>query len=407
MTKKSILLSLAVAGWSLSLQAQTVSDFELSLPSSDTSYLETLSADGQYPFTSGNVTLTGNIQYGGTYRTWFNYSNRTDSTTESWTNMWSAFPAMGYNSSTYAIAYLEADYPNNPNRTHEHGAQLLGAARGHHIIGAYFTTTTYANLYIKEYYQQGDYLKLTVKGYNNNQPTNTVEITLADYTASGLEILNNWTWVDLMDLGAVDSITFQMTSTDDYTPFYFAMDNFTTSDGVCPAVTAFAASETSGNKAMLTWQGSNTSMISRYEVAVDQSNTNEPASSTVTYPVALTEFEAVDLTPNTDYVAHIRTVCVEGASEWQKLNFNSGALGIRAIATLDINIYPNPSGGLVHIQYPASKISSIELLSIDGKSIMQQSFTNQIDLSGLGNGNYILKLRDTDGNVAQKIISKL
>ncbi len=407
MTKKSILLFLAVAGWSLSIQAQTVSDFELSLPSSDTSYLETLSADGNYPFTSGNVTLTGSIQYGGTYRTWFNYSNRTDSTTEGWTNMWSAFPATGYNSSNYAIAYLETDYPNNPNQTYEHGAQLLGNARGHHITGAYFTTTTYTNLYIKEYYQQGDHLKLIVKGYNNNQPTGNVEITMAEYTASGLEIINDWTWVELVDLGAVDSITFQMTSTDDYTPFYFAMDNFTTSDGVCPEVTAFTAAETSGNKARLTWQSSNTALVSRYEVAVDQSNTNEPASSTVIYPVALTEFDAVDLTPNTDYVAHIRTVCVEGKSAWQKLNFNSGALGIRAIATLDINIYPNPSNGLVHIQYPAAKISSIELLSIDGKSIMQQSFTNQIDLSGLGNGNYILKLRDTDGNIAQKIISKL
>lgn len=406
MTKKSILLSFAVAAWSCSVLAQTVSDFELPLPGSDTSYLETFSTDGNYPFTSGNLRLTGNIQFGGTYRSQFNYSNRTDDTTAGWTNMWSAFPASGYNSTNYAIAYLDTDL-NNFNQTNEYGVQLLGNARGHYITGAYFTTNTYANLYIKENYRQGDFLKMTIRGYNNSQFTNSVEITLANYTTSGLEIFNDWQWSDLTDLGAVDSITFQMNSSDGSTPFYFAMDNFTTADGVCPEVTAFAASETTGSKAKLTWQSNNSALITRFEVAVDESDTDAPASSTITFPVTLNEFEALDLTPNTNYVAHIRTICLDGTSNWQKLNFNSGALGIRNIQALDINIYPNPSNGMVYIQYPATKISSIELISIEGKILIQKSFTSQIDLSELGNGNYILKLEDTDGNIAQKVISKL
>lgn len=407
MTNKSILLSLAVAAWAFSVQAQTVSDFELPLPGTDTSYLETFSTDGEYPFTSGNLKLTGAVQYGGGYRTQFNYSNRTDNITPGWTNMWAAFPAGGYNSATYATAYLDTDL-NNFNQTNEYGVQLLGSARGHHIIGAYFTTNTYTNLYVKDNYGQGDFLKLIVRGYLNNASTSSVEVMLANYTASGLELYNDWEWTDLTELGQVDSITFQLSSSDATTPFYFSMDNFTTSDGVCPEVTAFTAAATTGSKTKLTWQSTNVSMISRFEIAVDQSNTDAPASSTIAFPVAasLNEFEALDLTPNTDYVAHIRTICLDGTSNWQKLNFNSGALSIRNITTLDIKVYPNPSNGLVNIQYPAARISSIELISIDGKSLLHNSFTNQIDLSDLAGGNYILKLRDIDGNIAQKIISK-
>ena len=43
--------------------------------------------------------------------------------------------------------------------------------------------------------------------------------------------INQWTWVDLSELGEIDAITFSMSSSDESngymnTPAYFAMDNF-------------------------------------------------------------------------------------------------------------------------------------------------------------------------------------
>jgi hypothetical protein len=87
-----------------------------------------------------------------------------------------------------------------------------------------------------------DYFLLTVKGFNNGvAKSDTVNFYLADFRFSDNNqdyILDTWAWVNLQSLGDVDSLTFRLSSTDNdplygmNTPSFFALDNFTTSDGV-------------------------------------------------------------------------------------------------------------------------------------------------------------------------------
>jgi hypothetical protein len=84
------------------------------------------------------------------------------------------------------------------------------------------------------HFQASDWFKLTVRGYLNGQQTaGSVDFMLAD---TGNRIVNTWQWVDLSALGNVDSLTFDLSSSDTVggfgmnNPSYFAMDNLTTSE---------------------------------------------------------------------------------------------------------------------------------------------------------------------------------
>lgn len=73
-----------------------------------------------------------------------------------------------------------------------------------------------------------DYLYLYINGVKDGKVTGTVTVTLA----KGKDILDTWETVDLTSLGDVNSIYFQMKSSDSSemygmnTPAYFCLDNF-------------------------------------------------------------------------------------------------------------------------------------------------------------------------------------
>ena len=69
-------------------------------------------------------------------------------------------------------------------------------------------------------------------------------------------------------------------------------------------------------------------------------------------------------------------------------------------------IYPNPSTGMVYIQYPEPV--QISISSMDGRMMLQQPSTTQIDISALATGVYIITLQDKEGNriCAEKLIKQ-
>lgn len=74
---------------------------------------------------------------------------------------------------------------------------------------------------------EDDWFKLTITGLKNKTAVGTVDF----YLANDGKYVNEWTYVDLSELGEIEAITFGLTSTDngDYgmnTPTYFCMDNF-------------------------------------------------------------------------------------------------------------------------------------------------------------------------------------
>ncbi len=86
--------------------------------------------------------------------------------------------------------------------------------------------------------------------------------------------------------------------------------------------------------------------------------------------------------------------------------------GLTAIDELnsatDIEIYPNPSNGVVYISYPKGNttIDKIELYSLSGKKISEFKTPNYIDLTDFPKGVYFIKIcGNIEGhNVIRKIV---
>jgi hypothetical protein len=177
--------------------------------------------------------------FGGYWSHGFAPSTKKDKVTPGFGNQYSAITGSGYNSNTYAISYGES------------GIKLKGKAAGKVVNGFYITNTTYAYFSMKDGDAFGkkfggptgndpDFFYLTVKGFLNGVKKNdSVNFYLADFRFSDNTkdyILSEWAWVNLAPLGNVDSLSFQLHSSDVgqfgmNTPAYFAMDNFTFNDG--------------------------------------------------------------------------------------------------------------------------------------------------------------------------------
>lgn len=215
------------------LIAQTVADFEEYnlLPES---FLN--GEDGSGGFSSGDIFLPNN--YTAEWMTWSGWaiSNTTDVTTPGYLNQYSAIAGGGFDGSAhYAVTYA---YGNN-------NIILQGDAAGQPVSGLYITNSTYAYLSMldgdaisKKFGgitgNDPDYFLLTIKAYfNGNLSSDSVNFYLADYRYSNNSqdyIIDEWTWVGLSSLGAVDSLTFTLTSSDVgqfgiNTPTYFCIDN--------------------------------------------------------------------------------------------------------------------------------------------------------------------------------------
>ncbi len=227
------------------LTAQTISDFE-NLPLPADSYWNGSDASGS--FTSGNATFTNKFtDWGGGFTSWsgFSYSNKRDTLTQSYTNEFSAITALGFNSSEkYGVCYVSA-YDPFPR------IRLNGMAKGDTVSGFFITNSTYAYLSMKNGGAPAkkfggvdgtdpDWFVLAIYGYKDGiKKADSVLFYLADFrfSSSAMDyIIKDWHWVDLTSLGELDSLEFNLFSSDTAggfginNPTYFCMDNFTTAD---------------------------------------------------------------------------------------------------------------------------------------------------------------------------------
>ena len=232
----TILFSALVLG--TAAQAQTVATFDdLLLSKPDTSYINYSASGSDVGFNDGlaHFPTVYDTSFGGIWN-YCSYSNWTDSVTSGYTNQYSAKTGIGYaGSANYMIAYCAnpVTYEYNMN------IKLNGAAVGEPVSGFYVTNSTYAYNYMRDHpFDSGGWFVLTIKGYIAGALTaDSVNYYLADYRASDSSlhtIVRTWEWVNLLSLGAVDSLQFSLNSTDTAggfgmnTPGYFCMDNFTT-----------------------------------------------------------------------------------------------------------------------------------------------------------------------------------
>lgn len=176
----------------------------------------------------GNAMFNNNyVDWGGGFTSWdgFSYSNMTDTETPGIGNQFSAIAGMGAQmSEQYAIAGVAA----TPTITLDEATTLYGM---------YVTNTTYAYYSLRDgddfatAFSDGDYFKLTITGWDaDGAETASLDFYLADFRDGKSLIVDDWTFVDLMALGEVKSVTFALETTDvgDFganTPMFFALDS--------------------------------------------------------------------------------------------------------------------------------------------------------------------------------------
>ena len=85
----------------------------------------------------------------------------------------------------------------------------------------------------------------------------------------------------------------------------------------------------------------------------------------------------------------------------------------RTLAGKDVKIYPNPTSGKLSVELPVYNISSensrIEIFNVIGKPVMKSTNISQksdLDLSGLPNGVYIIKIYDGEISRTAKIMKR-
>lgn len=156
----------------------------------------------------------------------FMYTNMSDVTTPGYTNN-SAITGKAQNGKVYLTANTSSSMP---------AVVSFKDGDSYIVQGLYVTNSTYAYLSMKngddfaKKFEEGDWFKLEVSGKGaSNNATQVIEIYLADFRNGKNEILNTWKWVDLSGLGAIKSLNFELSSTDNgdwgmNTPSYFCID---------------------------------------------------------------------------------------------------------------------------------------------------------------------------------------
>ncbi|MBL7912893.1 MAG: DUF4465 domain-containing protein [Bacteroidia bacterium] len=226
---KRTITVIALALSLFTINAQTiVADFE-GLP---------LATNSAYSSTTGVSFTTGGAsfqhKYSGYWSGGFSYTNKYDSSTVGFTNMYGVKPLKGYNNSNIYVIGQDKGVINltAPSNT---------------VGGFYITNTTYAYKSMKLGDSFGkkfggvtgndpDFFKVTVRGYKGGVlVADSVPFYLADFRFANNTfdyLVDTWQWVNTSTLGNVDSLKFFMFTSDNgsfgpNTPLFFGMDNFT------------------------------------------------------------------------------------------------------------------------------------------------------------------------------------
>jgi hypothetical protein len=89
--------------------------------------------------------------------------------------------------------------------------------------------------------------------------------------------------------------------------------------------------------------------------------------------------------------------------------FSKGALGVNDQQIVEVNIYPNPTAGIVNL-VSGKNIDHVNVYDISGRLVKTvnkiSSDKTVLDLSSLANGTYILKIQADNKVVTKKVIIK-
>lgn len=389
------------------LNAQTIAHFdEIAIPEGFESIGSSLPAeDDTYPFSfiSGNIELIGYKEFWAGISA-FDCTNSTDNETFDFTNDRSAITGIGSEETeNYVIAFLNADWPDNPTSTVPIGFSLKGDAINSYALSVDITNSTYTYFWIMENLYAISFLKITIQGYNEGIPSSTpIEYFLAKIDETDTFVLNTWERINLTSLGEIDSITFKLDSDNDWAPFYFAMDRFVTFDNQC--TTAYTEIEmTNLTSTSVTFEHSfpYENVILQLEYAIDETATLAPSGTTTVIDEFIINKDGLD--SETMYFYHFRTKCLnEEWSDWDTLHFSTASTSIETWNNENsISIYPNPVLNELSIS-GMEGINRYFIYNLAGQIILSGEVHNTINLQSISSGNYILVLQNKENQIIFK-----
>jgi hypothetical protein len=93
----------------------------------------------------------------------------------------------------------------------------------------------------------------------------------------------------------------------------------------------------------------------------------------------------------------------------ESTNFSAGVMAVADNTLANVQIYPNPSTGIVNVDLKAAK-NSIEVFDITGRKVKSEASvgagTHTLNLSGLGKGTFVVKISDGTNTISKKVIIK-
>lgn len=224
------------------LVGQTTADFE-NIPIPTNGFFN--GSDGTAAFESGNVALPTN--FAGGFWTGWSVSNVVNTQDPGFMNQYASITGGGAaGSDNYAVCFGSGTV-----------LRLMNDAVGNPVNGLFVTNGTYPYLTIRdgnqfskrfggEFGDDPDFFLLTIKGMLDGQMVpDSIDFYLADYRFADNSqdyIIDEWTYVNTTSLGAVDSLIFSFTGSDNdpmfglNTPTYVMIDNVETSDGTVATV---------------------------------------------------------------------------------------------------------------------------------------------------------------------------
>jgi hypothetical protein len=149
--------------------------------------------------------------------------------------------------------------------------------------------------------------------------------------------------------------------------------------------------ETNGSPRSFSWQKDGVDLIDDLGISGSQSNT-----------LTINNVQFLDAG---QYQCIIEGYCNNVASDFALIGVLTG---IEELNANGIKAYPNPSNGLINIDFENNVQSgNIEILNLNGALILSKQIHNQketIDLSQFGDGMYFLYIKTRDKLLKTKII---
>ena len=228
--KKSILFVAALAMTFAACQPnydvedKTVATFEEAAisPAAQQSYLA-FTTDTTALLASGNYELSQTVAYGGTYVTGAVVTNITDTTFKDYTDAYKSIAGGAKGGKNYVVWY-EDGFSGNAIKLKE-AATVAGMYVCNNVYA--YNSITKGDAIAGDPFGDDDWFMLSIGGMLDGKMVNT---QVDFYLAKGKNVVTDWTYVDLSQLGKVDAIFFTLSGskTGDWglnTPTYFCIDN--------------------------------------------------------------------------------------------------------------------------------------------------------------------------------------